>query len=400
LYEGVDLLPSAFAADTWRVRAFVAFVICASLAGPAAAAGGVQPTALRQAERLSGLKARGPIRTVTESSKRFDADALRAFDRGYPRALQRVDDRLYAGLGLLPPGGSTRAKLVASASALKALYDPAARVLRLRRKPAPIRAEVVHELVRALVDQNVGLRRLSTLRPHDRDAALAANALVDGLAAAASGRRAEAPRGAPVDRFLTLERTAGLGPGRTFVAQLRSVGGAFALSTALRTFPRTTEQVLHLDKFLQRERVLPIALPVQVDDRALHTSEKLSASETFGELDVRALLRAFALPNSVDLAAGWGGGRLALYVGADGATTTALVLRWDSADDAGAWRAAAPLLAASAFPGAEERMCPAVDHCWISGTREIASAAHGDVTVFASGAAGELVAAALARSNG
>ena len=158
--------------------------------------------------------------------------------------------------------------------------------------------------------------------------------------------------------------------------------------------------LLHLDKFLQRERVLPIAVPVQVDDRALHTSEKLSASETFGELDVRALLRAFALPGSVDLAAGWGGGRLALYVGADGATTTALVVRWDSAEDAGAWRAVAPLLATIAFPGADERMCPAVDHCWISGTREIAATAQGDVTVFASGAAGELVAAALARSNG
>jgi hypothetical protein len=380
----------------------VAFVICASLAGPATAAGAgaAPPSALHQAERLSGLKAKGPIRTVTENSKRFNADVLRVLDRAYPRALQRVDDRLYVGLGLLPAEGGTRAKLVASAAALNAQYDPVGRVLRLRQKPAPGRAEVVHELVRALVDQNVGLRRLSMLRPHDRDAALAANAVVDGLAAVASGRRAAALRGAPVDRFLALERAAGLGPGRTFVAQLRSVGGTFAVSTALKTFPRTTEQVLHLDKFLQRERVLPIAVPAQVDDRALHTSEKLSASESFGELDVRALLRAFALPGSVDLAAGWGGGRLALYVGADGATTAALVVRWDSADDAAAWRAVAPLLATIAFPGAEERMCPAVDHCWISGTREIAAAALGNVTVFASGAAGELVAAALARSNG
>jgi hypothetical protein len=395
------LLPSAFAADTWAVRAFVAFVICASLAGPAAAAGAgaAPPSALHQAERLSGLKAKGRIRTVTESSKRFNADVLRVLDRAYPRALQRVDDRLYVALGLLPAEGGTRARLVASAAALNAQYDPIGRVLRLRQKPAPGRAEVVHELVRALVDQTVGLRRLSMLRPHDRDAALAANAVVDGLAAVASGRRAAALRGAPVDRFLALERTAGLGPGRTFVSQLRSVGGAFAVSTALRTFPRTTEQVLHLDKFLQRERPQPIALPGRVDDRALHSSETLSTSETFGELGVRALLRAFALPDSDGVAAGWGGGRLVLYVGADGTATAALVLRWDSTDDAGAWREVAPRLAAVAFPGAEERACPAVDHCWISGTREIAAAAVGDVTVLASGTAGELVAAALARSN-
>ena len=240
-------MPSAASADTGSVKAFVAFVICAAVVAPASAAAGTRPSALSQAERLSGLKAHRPIRTVIESSPRFGADVLRVVDRDYPRTLQRTDDRLYVALGLLPAGRSTRAKVVAAASALNAQYDPVGRVLRLRRKPAPTRAEVVHELVRALVDQNVGLRRLSTLRPRDRDAALAATAVVEGLAALASGRRAAALRGSPLDRFLALERTAGLGSGRTFVAQLRSVGGAFAVSSALRTFPGTTEQVLHLD---------------------------------------------------------------------------------------------------------------------------------------------------------
>ena len=390
-------MPSAASADTGFVKAFVAFVICAAVVAPASAAAGTRPSALSQAERLSGLKAHRPIRTVIESSPRFGADVLRVVDRDYPRTLQRTDDRLYVALGLLPAGRSTRAKVVAAASALNAQYDPVGRVLRLRRKPAPTRAEVVHELVRALVDQNVGLRRLSTLRPRDRDAALAATAVVEGLAALASGRRAAALRGSPLDRFLALERTAGLGSGRTFVAQLRSVGGAFAVSSALRTFPGTTEQVLHLDKFLERERALPIALPIHVDDRALHTSETLTASETFGELDLRALLRGFGLAGADDIAGGWGGGRLALYVGADGAATAALVVRWDSPEDAQAWRAIAPRLVAAAFPGMQERVCPAVDHCWVSGTREIASAAARDVTVLASGTAGELVAATLVR---
>src|SRR5438128_4518957 len=259
-------MPSAASADTGSVKAFVAFVICAAVVAPTSAAAGTRPSALSQAERLSGLKAHRPVRTVIESSPRFGADVLRVVDRDYPRTLQRTDDRLYVALGLLPADRSTRAKVVAAASALNAQYDPVGRVLRLRRKPAPTRAEIVHELVRALVDQNVGLRRLSTLRPRDRDAALAATAVVDGLAAIASGRRAAALRGSPLDRFLALERTAGLGSGRTFVAQLRSVGGAFAVSSALRTFPGTTEQVLHLDKFLERERALPIALPIHVDD--------------------------------------------------------------------------------------------------------------------------------------
>jgi hypothetical protein len=396
-YEGNDLLPSAARADTAGVRPFVAFVICVALAVQAGAAGAAPPTALRQAESLSGLEAHRAIRTITEPSARFNVDVVRALDRGYPRSLQRLDDRLYVGLGLLPPDRSARARLLAAAASVNAQYDPVARVLRVRRKPAPKRAELVHELVRALVDQNVGLRRLATLRPRDRDASLAANAVVDGLASLASGRRAPALRGAPLDRFLTLERTAGLGPGRTFIAQLRSIGGSFAVSTALRTFPKTTEQMLHVDKFLDREGALSVALAPRVDDRALHTSETLSASETFGELDVRALLRAFDLPGAERASAGWAGGRLALYVGADSAATVALVLRWDTLEQAQAWRTLAPRLVAAAFPGAEERVCPAVDHCWASGAREIASAGTGDLTVLASGTAGELVAATLAR---
>jgi hypothetical protein len=378
------------------VRAFVAFVICFGLAS-ATAASAAPPSALQQAERLSGLKVRGPIRTVTESSAQFDSDVLRALDRDYPRALQRTDDRLYVGLGLLPPDRRSRSTLLAGVRRTNASYDAQARLLRLRKTPSPTRAQLVHELVRALVDQNVGLRRLKTLRGRDRDASLAANAVVDGLAAVASGRRATALRGTALERFLAVERNAGFGPGRTFVLQLRSVGGRFAVSTALRTFPRTTEQVLHLDKFLEREASLPITLPARVDDRALHTSQTLAASETFGELDVRALLRAFALTGADGVAAGWGGGRLAVYVGPDGSTTVGLVVRWDSPEDAAAWRALAPLLVAAAFPGAQERGCPAVEHCWVAGNREIASAAVRDLTVLASGTAGELVAATIAR---
>jgi hypothetical protein len=378
------------------VKGLVAFVICSALLAPAGAAA-TPPSALAQAQRLSGLKAHRPIRTVTEGSARFDADALRTLDRAYPRSLQRVDDRLYAGLGLLAPNGSARPLLVDGVRSINAQYDPAAHVLRLRRKPGPNRAELVHELVRALIDQNVGLGRLSALRPRDRDASLAANAVVDGLASLASGRRAAALRGSSINRFLGVERGAGLGLGRAFVAQLRSVGGSFAVATALRTFPQTTEQVLHVDAFLERRRALAISLPARVDDRALQTSELLSASETFGELDVRALLRAFALPRSDVVAEGWGGGRIALYTGADNAATVAIVLDWRSANDAADWRSTAPSLVASAFPAAQERTCPAVDRCWVSGDREVALASTGDVTVFASGTAGELVAASLAR---
>src|SRR5919201_3311615 len=161
-------------------------------------------------------------------------------------------------------------------------------------------------------------------------------------------------------------------------------------TASLRTFPATTEQVLHVDKFLEREPALPVSLAPVIRDL------RLSRSETFGELDVLALLRAFDLADADSVAAGWGGGRLALYTTADGLQSVALVLRWDTTDDAAEWRAAAPLYVAAAFPDAQERRCPAVEHCWLIGGRELAAASNGDLTVLASGAQGELIAATLA----
>jgi hypothetical protein len=369
------------------VEKFVSVVICALAAASASAAavpdkGGL----LQRAGRLSGLAAQRPVPTATFSGARYDALLGRALGREYPRALRRVDSQLYACLGLMPR--SLRGQIATDTHASRAWYDPAGHRLLLRRAPAPARARVIHELVRALVDQNFNLRRLTGLRARDRDAAIAARAIVDGTAALASGLRASVPRGTPLDRFLQLEASAGLGPGRALAAELKYLGGRSALRTALRRFPQTTEQLLHIDKFLERERALPIRLPSRIG------TTKLSASETFGELDVRNLLRALAVPNAAPTAAGWGGGRLALYLIPGGDTVAALVLRWDSPDDAAEWRAAVPRFVSAAFGDATPRDCPPLDRCW-SGAAELAAGVFGDRSVLVSGPGAELVAANL-----
>jgi hypothetical protein len=373
------------------VGKFVAAVICAALVAPAASASAPSsPALLRRASQLSGLKIRRPVRIVVESGTRFETDVTRALDREYPRGLQQVDDRLYMGLGLLPAQHSIRSTLVTSAALSRAYYDDGARVLRVRKRPAPRRGELLHELVRALIDQNFGLHRTWTLRARDRDAALAANMVIDGVASLASGTRPSATRSSPLGRFLALEQDDGLASGRRLIAQLRYLGGNAAVRTALHTFPPTTADVLHIDKFLQHESAVPVTLPKAIGEF------QLSSSETFGELDVLALLRAFDIPNADTVFAGWAGGRLALYTTADGATSVALVVHWDTLDDAAKWRATAPVYVAAAFPDAETHLCPAVDYCWLNGDRELASAVKSNVTVLTSGAQGELVAAAIA----
>ena len=159
---------------------------------------------------------------------------------------------------------SLQAQLASNGHASRAWYDPLARRLLLRRAPTAQRAWVVNELVRALVDQNFNLRRIAKLRVHDRDRAIAAKSIVDGTAALASGVSASPVRGTPLERFVELE--SGLGAGKALAKELRYLGGSRALASALRLFPQTTEQLLHIDKFLQRERALPVRLPTRIGD--------------------------------------------------------------------------------------------------------------------------------------
>ncbi len=364
------------------VEKFVAVVICVVFALPSSALATADEKLLRSASQRSGLTARRAVPTATLSGRRFDAMFLRGLNRDYPRALQRTETRLHALLGLTAP--SLRGQPAIS----RAWYDASARRLVLKRRPAPGQAHVVHELVRALIDQNFGLARLKGLRSRDRDRAVAANGIVDGIAALASRLRARPLQGSPLDRFAQLEQEAGLGPGRALAAELRYLGRGPALATALRTFPQTTEQLLHIDKFLERERAKTVRLPALIGDA------RLALSETFGELHVRSLLRAFGVPGAPAVAAGWGGGRLALYRSGDGHDIAVLALRWDTREDAAEWRAAVPLYAAAAFGRASARACPPLDRCW-SSTTPVAAGVVGDRSVLVSGPGAETIAGAL-----
>jgi len=216
------------------------------------------------------------------------------------------------------------------------------------------------------------------LRGRDHDRWLAARGVVDGTAALSSGLRTARPDGSPGERFAELEASVGRGPGRALVAKLRYLGGTRAVASALNSFPQTTEQLLHVDKFLERERALPVRLTARVG------AMTLSASETFGELDLRDLLQAYRVPDAAAVVAGWGGGRLALYRSATGAYTAALELRWDSVADAEEWRATVPHLIAAAFGTTTTHDCPPLDRCW-SGAGEVGAGVVGSRSVLTSG---------------
>ncbi len=311
------------------------------VAPPAAALARSEVRALvRIAQKTSGLRARAAVQVRTEPAVTFRLRRARALDRAYPRAAQAHDETVFRALGLTDSGGSLRRTLL-RLDARRGLYDPASNVAYVQAGGGE-RAAALHEVVHALQDQHFDLRRLERLA-RDGDAARAAAAIVEGHARLATDvlapRRTSSAGGARLTRFLELRRGFPATVGLRFAADLRNLGGGVAVHGALRRLPATTEQVFHLDKYLERERARPVVLPRTAADFAL------GSSATFGELDVRALLAVFGAARVDRAASGWGGGRTAVYRGPAG-DAVVVALDWDTARDAEEWEAAVDILAA------------------------------------------------------
>jgi hypothetical protein len=317
---------------------------------------------LRVASTLSRLAVHRPVPVVTEPAARYRFRRLAAHDRLYSRARQAYDEALYSALGLTSGHGALRKALVSSLTR-PALYDPQARRLYVPRGRGG-RSAVLHELVHALQDQAFDVRRTRALAGN-RDARLAATAVIEGhasLVATLLRPRARAIHGGRgLARFLALEHGFPSTSGERFAVTLRNLGGNLAVFGALRRLPETTEQILHVDKFLERERAIPLALP------AAAAGLTRSGSDTFGELDVRALLASFAVPRLDRTGAGWGGGRSALYRGG-GREAAVVALDWDEELDAVEWDEAVHAYVDSAFdpgtPGPPATTPCTASACW------------------------------------
>jgi hypothetical protein len=367
-------------------RRILAVLVAALVAVPAAAAlDRKQAQALlRVAVKASGLKARTQVKIVVERPVPFAARRVRMLDRAYPRAAQDYDEAVYRALGLVSGGKGVLRKALIETENSSGLYDPGTRTAYVRRSSGE-NASALHEIVHALQDQHYDLRRAYKL-PGGSDAMSAAMAAIEGHAALVTDvlvpRSTASHGGAKLTRFVRLQRGFAYDVGLRFAAELRNLGGNAAVRGSLRRFPETTEQVFHLDKYLERERAVPIVLPV---DAAGSTLWKAS---TFGELDVRALLAVFGVPRLDHAGAGWGGGRTAVYRH-PGGDSVAVALDWDTERDALEWLEAVIIYVNEAFDASTPGLPPvtpcAATICWQVGGRAIAFTRDGERTALTFG---------------
>jgi len=187
---------------------------------------------------------------------------------------------------------------------------------------------LAHELDHALQDQTYPLAPMMKYAPSQADRLGAVHALVEGdamsamydvmagsafnvsdklfqsLATASTALLAE---GSAAPYVLQASLIAPYADGFSFVQALRTRGGWPAVDSAWRALPDTTEQLLHLEKYVEREPAIPVAVPTM---GPLGVGFRAALDDVMGEQSLRITIEAWAGRSvAVPAAAGWGGDR-------------------------------------------------------------------------------------------
>jgi hypothetical protein len=317
-------------------------------AGARAAAAKVAPIA-RRVEKIRGLRFKHLPKPVIVSAAQTRADQLHDLDRHSTAPDRRAATQVLELLHLVKPGTDLRAVAGnVAGEQVAGYYDTVRKRLAIVAGTGgtdDVTSEITlaHELDHALDDQRLGLRDLGSAGADDYVSAY--TALVEGVATSVMDQYAR--RYIDAGRALgsafasagpALASTKDIPPyllasllfsytsGEKFVNELRRVGHGWKLvNYALRSRPpRSTEQVIHPEKYFIDERPVHVALSGL---RALlPRGWKRAATGTVGEFDTDQILK-LAVSGVVagDAAAGWGGGSYVLW---SRGSRSALVLAW------------------------------------------------------------------------
>ncbi len=316
---------------------------------------------------IRGLETVDVERTAIDEAElaRLTADD---FDTDNPEAYVGSIERLYKALGLMPEADSLRdLYLELLASQVAGFYRPDAKRLYVVSRSGAIngadKITFAHEYTHALQDANFDIFQDPEALRDQTDAAMARAALYEGDATLLMLQWAQAGNMTPAEiqdyiaagsdpeALAILERMPGIlvqgllfpyDTGVTWVLPVQTAGDWAGVDALYARPPTTTEQVLHPDKYDAREPAVKIAIPAGAAGR-MGAGWTIALEDTWGEFQTRVWLTESGIPvaDAADAAAGWGGDRVAVMAGPDGAWAVVLDTTWDTEADAEAFRAAA-----------------------------------------------------------
>jgi hypothetical protein len=319
-------------------------------------------------QAIRELRAKSPVDPKVVDAAAMTKKITDELAHGTPPAVEQATERAFKALGLLAPDASLQQLyLQLLTSQVAGLYDPTAKTLYVLSKQGALgpfeRVTFSHEFDHALQDQNFGLEKLKVDAIGEGDRDLARLALPEGDATLLMSLWAQQHL-TPAETIQLLAesqdpeqtRTLAAMPsilretllfpyttGLQFVLGLQGSGGWAAVDAAYATPPASTEQLLHPDKYVSHEAVLPIDVPADLAKR-LGPGWSVPLTDSLGEFQLRIWLRdvgKMSETTATNAAAGWGGDRIVVANGPAGAWAFALVSRWDSAAEATEFAAAA-----------------------------------------------------------
>jgi hypothetical protein len=325
----------------------------------------------QQVEELRGLPA---TRTVTPTL--LDEQGVRDW---MTKANQQQTDhvavakegRLLIDLGLLPAGSSLeQLELDLQAGQVIGFYDSVSKQLYVLSQSGGVGAlqkfTFSHEFTHALQDQNFGLDKLATDTPDQSDRDMARLSLAEGDATLLMTQWA-AKNLSLVD-MLSLAGSAGAGSdqlaaapailretlvfpyqqGLAFVQGVYADGGWAAVNELYSKPPDSTSQILH--PALYTGGVKPVAVSIPKVPASLAAGWQLVTQDTLGELDLSVWLEGehpttAQTDAATNATSQWGGDRVGLYEGPNGAWAVVLKTDWRSDSGRQAFNDAAALAA-------------------------------------------------------
>jgi hypothetical protein len=292
---------------------------------------------LKETSELRELSILKPVKSGAQSRADIERMIIKNLEDESTPAEMHAAEVVLKSFGLVPADFQYRPFLIKLLTEQVAgYYDPKAEEFYLAdwidlegQKPV-----MAHELTHALQDQHFNLRRFEKWPKGDSDAELAAHALIEGDATlsmtlymaknplvalafirslgserAASEQYKQAPRVIRESLMFPYEE------GSAWATQLYKRGGWKMVSEAFSKLPQSSEQILHVDKYLSYEAPVKLTLPELKN--ILGPTWKRIDSDVNGEWGLYLILDEFINDSeeSKRAAAGWAGDRYVVYEG-------------------------------------------------------------------------------------
>ncbi len=329
----------------------------------------ISTEAIKEASAIRGLAIKEKTPCYLRNKEEVKEFLLSTIKTKIPAERMKAEEMIYKAFGFIPPDYDYENGLVKLyLDQLGGYYDPDKdHFVMAAWIPAVMQVPVaVHELTHALQDQYYDLTKFTDIKTYSSDQLLARSSLIEGDATAVMVDYTRKLSGQPsiskdqdvtsimmqniigsslfaglreVPESLKLTLLFPYTSGLRFAHKLLRDGGYKAIDKAFKNPPRSTEEILHPEKYLSKESDFIVIAPESPKIIEGETSTMVF-DDTLGEFAIVSLFSMFDQPKSKasEIAAGWGGDRVAVWkvVGSASKERYEIIWRthWDTEVDA------------------------------------------------------------------